>query len=188
MSFVSAERSEKIPKPPTEIERKFVITSLPDEISLSELQGERIEQGYLANGSGKNTVRIRQKGDKYLWTVKQKYGLNPAERIELECEITEEQFDTMWPATEGKRVQKTRYNIPYDNVVIELDVFEGDNEGYMLAEVEFPSITDADLFVPPVWFGTDVTADGRFGNASIARTGFPEAHQLLDRQAKLVPA
>lgn len=174
MSIVSPERSEvKQKKPPIEIERKFLVASLPEDVYLSEMHSERIEQGYLANGSGKNTVRIRKKGDKYFETVKQKYGLNPAERMELEIELTEEQFNTLWPATEGKRVEKTRYYIPYEETVIELDVFEGDNAGYMLAEVEFPNVIDADLFVPPDWLGPDVTADGHFGNAHIAKTGFP---------------
>ena len=44
----------------------------------------------------------------------------------------------------------------------------------MLAEVEFMSTMDSDNFQPPDWFGTDVTADKRFGNSSIAEVGFPE--------------
>jgi adenylate cyclase len=160
---------------PTEIERKFVVEALPPGINLEEMEGARIIQGYLANGSGRNTVRIRQKGDDdYTWTTKRKDGDSPMERTELECDITEEQFKTMWSATEGRRIRKTRYEIPYgDDAVIELDVFEGDNAGHMIAEVEFQSLFEAEFFTPPDWFGAEVTADNRYGNAHISRDGFP---------------
>ncbi len=176
MSSLSPELSEaKQKKPPVEIERKFVITALPEGMDLSDMDGERIEQGYLANGSGRNTVRLRKKGDdEYSQTVKWRIGDNPAERVELEYDISEDQFETFWPATEGRRVQKTRYEIPHGDRVIELDVFEDDSGSHMVAEVEFPTTLEADLFVPPDWFGPDVTADGRFGNANIAKAGFPD--------------
>lgn len=174
MSTVSLERSGETKKqPPTEIERKFLVTSLPEEIDLDEMQGEYIEQGYLANGSGRNTVRIRRKGERYFWTVKQRNADNPVKRPEYEVEITEHQYTTMWPTTEGRRIQKTRYEIPHGDHTIELDIFKGANEGHMIAEVEFDTVDDAEAYVPPDWFGPDVTADGRYGNANISKAGFP---------------
>lgn len=156
----------------TEIERKFIIDALPAGLDLWSYPGEKIDQGYLANTSD-GADRIRRKGDKFFWTFKRALGGHVAERIELECEITKEQFETMWPGTEGRRLEKTRYKIPHDGHVIELDVFEGDNTGHMLAEVEFASTSDSDMFTPPEWFGTDVTPDKRFGNSNIAEAGFP---------------
>lgn len=172
LGFESPEKEQK--QLPIERERKFLVTSVPEQIDLSQMDGEHIEQGYLANGSGKNTVRIRKKDNSFFWTVKQKYGSNPGERIELECEITEDQFDIMWPATEGRRIEKTRYEIPCGDSTIELDVFGGENAGKMLAEVEFSTSLDADFFTPPDWLGPEVTDDGRFSNSKISKSGFPE--------------
>lgn len=157
---------------PTEIERKFVIEALPEGLDLNALPSKKIDQGYLANGP-EGAVRVRRKGDKYFWTFKTASTQHSAERVELECEITQAQFDTMWPGTAGKRVEKTRYEIPFDGHVIELDIFEGENAGHMLAEVEFSSTSNADAFEPPEWFSRDVTADKAFGNANIAESGFP---------------
>lgn len=162
-----------------EIERKFLIdpSVLADMTSqgfqLDEYPHKKIDQGYLANTSD-CAVRVRRKGEKFFWTYKAASSGNAAERIELETEITADQFETMWPGTEGRRVEKTRYEIPLGDGLhtIELDIFEGDNSGHILAEVEFASTVDADAFQPPPWFGTDVTADKAYGNASIAEHGF----------------
>ena len=161
------------PQKGTEIERKFVITALPAELDLSAFPYTKIDQGYLVN-SHEGAVRVRRKGDRYFWTFKAATSGHAAERVELETEISEEQFTTMWPGTAGRRIEKTRFEIPYGDSTIELDVFEGDNSGHVIAEVEFPSTQTADGFMPPYWFGSDVTADKRFGNASIAERGFPE--------------
>lgn len=163
----------------TEIERKFIVDALPEGLDLEPLNGKKIYQGYLAN-TPESIVRIRQKGDEYILTFKEDKGGHAAECVELECEISEEQFTKMWPGTQGRRLEKTRYEIAYGNHTIELDVFEGVNQGHMLAEVEFGSTSDADMFQPPEWFGVDVTSQTQFANASIAEQGFP-SWQLSSR-------
>ena len=155
-----------------EIERKFVIDNLPEDLDLSKYPSEKIYQGYLAN-TPEVSVRIRRKGNKYFWTIKRPPTRHAAERDELETEITQNQFNTMWPGTESRRLEKTRYRIAAGEQVIELDLFEGSNSGHMLAEVEFISTTVADKFIPPDWFGAEVTKDKRYTNASIAEVGFP---------------
>ncbi|MFA6271194.1 MAG: CYTH domain-containing protein [Candidatus Paceibacterota bacterium] len=159
--------------PSKEIERKFVISALPAELDLSAFEHDKIRQGYLVN-DGQAAVRVRQKGAGFYITYKGAPTGHVAERVELETALTQEQFDTLWPGTEGRRVEKTRYKIPYNDHTIELDVFEGANQGHILAEVEFATTDESDAFVPPEWFTADVTADKRFGNASIADNGFPE--------------
>lgn len=156
----------------TEIERKFIIDALPPEIYLSQYPDEKIVQGYLANGPD-GAVRVRRKGDEYFWTFKAATPGHAAERIELETQISPQQFEDMWPGTEGRRLEKTRYKIPFGDHTIELDIFEGDNAGHILAEVEFDSTANADTFQAPEWFGPEVTSDRRFGNASIAEDGWP---------------
>ncbi len=166
-----------------EIERKFIIdTAIVADLKKHgfQLDGyphEKIDQGYLAN-TPDGAVRVRRKGPKFFLTYKAASASHVAERIELETELTADQFEAMWPGTEGRRVEKTRYKVPSGDGVhtIELDVFEGEHAGHVLAEVEFASTAEADAFQPPVWFGTDVTADKAYGNASIAEHGFPESY------------
>ena len=53
-------------------------------------------------------------------------------------------------------------------MMVELDVFEGELAPLILAEVEFPSEEEANAFVPPEWFGKDVTFSGDYHNSALA--------------------
>ena len=60
------------------------------------------------------------------------------------------------------------------NLMIELDVFEnifqeGTNKPLILAEVEFPDVEDANAFVPPKWFGEDVTYSSKYHNSNLSK-------------------
>jgi CYTH domain-containing protein len=63
--------------------------------------------------------------------------------------------------------------LPHDELEIELDVFEGELEGLVVAEVEFDSDAAADSFEPPEWFGDEVTGDDRYLNETLAIQGRP---------------
>lgn len=169
MNEFSPETSEAMPK---EIERRFLVRSIPTELDLNRTARIKMHQGYLTNGPD-GSVRIRSENDKFFWTFKRKTGRHEAERDQPETEISKDQFDTMWPATEGRRLEKTRYKIPSGKHTIELDIFEGKNSGHMIAEVEFDSTEEADIFAPPEWFSNEVTSDPKFSNANIAEAGFP---------------
>ncbi|WP_071673425.1 CYTH domain-containing protein [Nioella nitratireducens] len=148
---------------PTEIERKFRVVSCP---ALDGLRAEAVRQGYLTGPDDSVEVRLRQKGDGYFLTVK---SGGTIERSEHETAITADQFQTLWPATSGSRIEKTRYvGALADGRVFELDIFDGVLAPLMLVEVEFPSLDAADAFAPPDWFGADVTADKRFKNKALA--------------------
>lgn len=140
----------------------------PLELAISH---KTIRQGYLVvDDVGKSSARIRQWGyGCYTMAVKSGVGIA---REETEVEITEAQFNLLWPLTVNARLEKVRYLIPYAPYFIELDVFE-----YplflVLAEVEFKSIEQAKAFKPPAWCGEDVTPEEKFTNAWIARYGNP---------------
>ena len=151
-----------------EVERKFRLRQPPE---LTGSDSDPIEQGYLAVGA-EGEVRIRRKGDRTLLTAKRGAGLS---RAEAEVEITPEQFDELWPLTEGRRLRKRRPVLPHDGLDIEVDVYEGDLEGLVVAEVEFDSEEQARAFEPPAWLGDEVTGDGRFLNESLAIDGVPDA-------------
>jgi adenylate cyclase len=157
-----------------EIERKFLVRSAPD--GLDERPAQRIDQGYLAIGDDGEEVRLRRIGDALLLTVKRGTG---EVRTEEEIELERAQFERLWPLTEGRRIEKTRYRIPHGDLVIELDVYEGRLEGLMTAEVEFPAEGASADFEPPGWLGDDVTEDARYRNEQLARNGLaglPGAH------------
>lgn len=155
-------------KPPIEIERKFLVTALPE--NLAWFRHEQIRQGYLVIGADGSEARLRDRAGAYTMTVKSKGDLA---RDEWECSISKQQFDTWWPATNGKRIEKTRYSIPYSSALIELDVYEGDLTGLVSAEVEFLDKAEASHFIAPDWFGLEVTADKAFKNQSLAVNGLP---------------
>jgi adenylate cyclase len=95
-------------------------------------------------------------------------------RVEEELAIEPERFERLWPLTERRRIEKTRYEIPADGgLTVELDVYGGALAGLVVAEVEFASEDDANAFVAPAWFGREVTDDERYKNQRLARDGAP---------------
>lgn len=154
----------------TEIERKFRLVEAPEWLGAQD--SEPIEQGYLAiEPDGAAEVRVRRKGRHTVLTVK--HGLGPT-RGEVEIELAEEQFAALWPLTEGRRVAKTRYRVPHEQGVIEVDVFFGHLAGTRIAEIEFESETASEDFEPPDWLGEEVTGDPRWANGTLAVDGAPE--------------
>jgi CYTH domain-containing protein/CHAD domain-containing protein len=155
-------------RPVVERERKFLVDGLPDDVVPSTEVALR--QGYLAAGPYRS-VRVRDAGPEgCTLTVKAGGG---AERTEIELPIQRGEFDAAWPHTEGQRLEKIRKRIPFGEHVIELDVFGGDLDGLVMAEVEFDSVAAMESFEPPAWFGRDVTDDDGYTNASLALHGLP---------------
>jgi adenylate cyclase len=149
-----------------EIERKFLVDGdLP--LDVEQHPSESISQGYVSIDPDGTEVRLRDKGGKLTLGVKS----GPSRtRVEQELEVDRRCFESLWPLTEGRRIEKRRYAIPTgDGLTIELDLYGGELSGLITAEVEFPSEDAADAFEPPPWLGTDVTGDARYSNQSLAR-------------------
>jgi adenylate cyclase len=158
------------PEAPKEIERKFKVKSLPE--NLESYPNKEIKQGYISITEDGTETRVRQKGSKFYHTVKSTGSLV---REEKEKEITIEEFDSFWSQTEGRRVEKTRYEITLaDGTLAELDIYGGDLEGLQMVEVEFTDEQKALEFIPPEWFGEDVTSNESYRNSSLAVNGNPE--------------
>ena len=155
--------------PKVEIERKFLIQSVPqDVVSFSE---KRIVQGYITGRQDKTEVRLRKKGDESFLTVKSGQGLA---REETEVELSKKQFNTLWPLTKDRRIEKIRYEIRIKGAVVELDIYQGPLEGLKIAEIEFPSVKESESFEPPDWFSSEVTEDESYKNKNLAGFGLPE--------------
>lgn len=153
----------------TEIERKFLVANLPD---LSRAEKAVVRQGYLTSPEDSTELRLRQRNDVFFLTLK---GGGDLVRVERETEITRDQFETFWPETRGRRIEKVRYTdqMP-DGHQFELDVFSGGLEPLCLVEVEFHTSEAANAYVPPDWFGADVTEDKRYKNMILAVNGLPD--------------
>jgi CYTH domain-containing protein len=147
-----------------EIERKFLLVAAPDGLG----PGERIEQGYVALDPAGAEVRLRRKGAKLTLTVKSGAGLV---RGEEEIALAEADFARLWPLTEGRRVTKTRHEVPLGDLTAEVDVYDGALAGLLVAEIEFPDEAAARAFVAPAWLGRDVTGDKRYANQALAVSG-----------------
>lgn len=164
---IAAASSKDLSLSTREVERKWLVTELPE---LTGLRGKEVRQGYIAVTPDGTEVRVRQKGDEYFQTIKSDGGLV---RLELEIELTSAQYDVLWQATPGRRLEKTRYEIALDGAKIELDVYKGDLAGLVVVEVEFASVRDSEKFLPPAWFGPEVTEDKRYKNKNLAQQGRP---------------
>ena len=155
-----------------EIERKFLVN--PDGIpSLEDYPKHEMAQGYISTDP---VVRIRRSDEKFILTVKSGGLLS---REEFEMFLTKDQFTGLSVHVQGLIIEKTRYLIPCSPYTIELDMFHGDLEGLLYAEVEFPSIEEANAFTPPAWFGREVTEDGSFTNAALSRLSKDEVKSFL---------
>jgi adenylate cyclase len=152
-----------------EIERKWLVPEAPDEVLAAP--SDAIDQGYLTIADDGSETRVRHRGDRYWLTTKSGGALV---RQEHEVELTAEQFDVLWPATERARVQKVRYVVPtQDGHQIEVDVYGGALSGLIVAEVEFDDPWGAEIFVAPYWFGAEITDDPSYKNQRLALAGRP---------------
>lgn len=154
-----------------EIERRYLLKSLPAEVA--GMRGTPVLQGYITAG-GPREVRLRRYGKEYYITVKDGAGLS---RHEVEVAISRAQFDALWPCTEGRRLEKTRYVIAESGLTLELDRYSGGLAPLCVGEVEFPSVAASRLFRKPAFFGREVTGEPEFRNASLALHGLPAAYQ-----------
>ncbi len=146
-----------------EIERKFLLKRLPD--NLKQSRRYVIAQGYLATEPAGRQVRLSKKGKTASLTFKVGRG---AHREEREIKLSPKQFAALWPGTAGRRLRKLRYEIPWKNLLIEIDIYRGRHAGLVVAEVEFPDRLTCRKFEPPSWFGREVTGEKRYSNVRLA--------------------
>ena len=148
-----------------EIERKFLVRG---DSWRAGAHGKRYRQGYLSTVK-ERTVRVRVAGDQGYITIK---GITVgAARAEYEYEIpladANQMLDTL---CERPIVEKTRYRIPQDDIVWEIDEFAGDNRGLIVAEVELKD--EHQNYPKPDWLGEEVTGDPRYFNANLVAKPF----------------
>lgn len=146
-----------------EIERKFLVAS--DRWRSPDNKGTVYIQGYIAT-TPKTTVRVRIAGDAAYLTLKGKTVNLTRTELEYPIPVADaQQMLRQWCTP--LLVEKTRYKIPIDGLIWEVDEFAGLNQGLVLAEVELSSPTQS--ITLPEWVGEEVSQDGRYFNSSLAR-------------------
>lgn len=152
-----------------EIERKYLIEEKKMPQNLEQYECRFIEQAYLCT---EPVVRIRRENDSYYLTYKGK-GLMVREEYNLP--LTQSSYEHLLAKADENKITKKRYRIPLPGtaLTVELDVFLGCLEGLVLAEVEFPEESDANRFIPPEWFGREVTYSGLYHNSHLCTLNAP---------------
>ncbi|MBS7564411.1 CYTH domain-containing protein [Mucilaginibacter sp. Bleaf8] len=145
-----------------EIERKFLVDhKLWQEADKPE--GIPYRQGYLLNTPEK-TVRVRVAGTKGYITIKG--ATEGFSRKEYEYEIPVADANELLGGFTEKRIEKTRFKVPYAGKLWEVDVFAGDNERLIVAEIELRSEDETPEF--PHWIADEVTHDNRYYNSALS--------------------
>ena len=149
-----------------EIERKFLVPKLPD--NLENYKHDEIEQWYFI--LEKDTEeRIRHRWNRFYHTKKVWHWKI---REEYENEITEKEFNQLRDKTQWKRIYKTRYVIPYNNHKIELDIYHGKLEWLIVCEIEFDNEEESKKFVFPERFWEEITNDDNYKNRNLIFSSF----------------
>lgn len=150
-----------------EIERKFLVSNL-EECLQHHTKSITIVQGYLSFDPAR-TVRIRKTDTKAFLTIKGKSNETGDTRFEWEKEIKENEAIQLFDLCLGQTIRKTRYVVPYQSHIFEIDVFSGNHQGLVIAEIELSSSSEkVDL---PKWIGQEVTGDNRYYNSVLAKEG-----------------
>lgn len=161
-----------------EIERRFLVRRMP--CDLSQYKKRIIEQGYLNIDP---VVRIRRDNDSYYLTYKNGHS---SVREEYNLPLTEQGYAHLLAKADGSIISKDRYEIPDQGLTIELDIFHGVLEGICWAEVEFPSPEAENAYVPPEWFGTEITET--YSNSQLSQMTEKQARDFVKKINSLTSA
>lgn len=145
-----------------EIERKFLVIN---DLWRNQIKTQSFySQGYLTQGGAQASVRVRLAGDKAWINIKS-----------VTLEVSRTEFEYRIPVDEAKEmleqlciqplITKTRYTVPCGQHVWEIDVFEGANQGLLVAEIELQA--EDEQFIKPQWLGAEVSSDPRYYNTNL---------------------
>lgn len=136
-------------------------------------ESHRLTQGYICKGSGR-TVRVRLWDDKAVLTIKGAGSASGMSRYEWEKEITAEDARDLFLLCQDGIIDKTRYIVPFDGKIFEVDEFHGENSGLVMAEIELAS--EDENFTRPEWLGAEVTGDRRYYNSMLSLNPYSHWH------------
>ena len=145
-----------------EIERKFLVNKEKWNTVIKEKKSF-YRQGYIVSDPEK-TIRVRLTDTTGYLTIK---GLTVgASRPEFEYPVPKEDAVQLLDNFCKSEISKVRHFITHDNKLWEIDEFEGDNEGLIVAEIELSS--EDETFSMPDWIDQEVTSDKRYSNSNLS--------------------
>lgn len=147
-----------------EVERKFLVKN--EDFKRLAIKSYKIAQGYLSSVP-ERTVRVRLTDEKGFLTIKGGSDSEGITRFEWEKEIESDEAKELLRLCEPGVIIKSRYLVSVGTHVFEVDVFEGENKGLIVAEIELNS--EDELFEKPDWLGKEVTGEEKYYNASLSR-------------------
>ena len=151
-----------------EIERKFLVTN--DSWHEAAGPGIPIKQGYLVGGKDAS-VRVRLQGDTANLNIKS--ATLGVRRQEFEYPIPLADAEVLLNTLCHRPIiEKVRYLVPYANKQWEVDVFEGDNAGLIVAELELQD--ESEQYETPPWLGEEVSHDPRYYNTCLSQHPFKD--------------
>jgi adenylate cyclase len=151
-----------------EIERKFLVRN--EGWRQQAQEGTRMRQGYLASGQG-CSIRVRSGGGQAHLNIKSAtLGVSRRE-YEYPIPLSDAQ-EIMDHLCEGPLIEKTRYPVEHEAHTWEVDVFEGDNAGLVVAEIELEH--EDESFARPDWLGEEVSHDPRYYNVCLVKHPYKE--------------
>ena len=175
------------PKQPLEIEKKWLVDLSQLPFDLSTLPFQQLEQRYAIDprtrGHKSKVTRLRSGEDaegRIVMTTKIKKKTESGTKVSIEANTPIQhsfrRAEILWNSDYARAtaVAKRRYEVPIEDGLAQIDVFEGPLAGLANLEVEFKSESDAASFRPPPWFGRDVTEDDRYSNFQLAVNGLPK--------------
>lgn len=145
-----------------ETEKKFLLSTRPPALFTNGLE---ICQGYMPS-AGAHLVRVRIYGEKGYLTVKgpTRNGTRPEFEYEVPLSDARQMLELF---CKKPYIQKIRHIVDYQGFTWEIDVFKGENDGLIVAEIELDNIHRS--FPIPEWVGTEVTGDPRYFNSNLLR-------------------
>ena len=150
-----------------EIERKFLVNNL--DFIKNSFENNIIEQGYL-NSNKNRAVRVRVKNNKGYLTIKGISNTSGTTRFEWEKEISITEAEQLMLICEPGVISKTRYLVKNNVHIFEVDVFDGENKGLIIAEIELNS--ENEIFNKPDWLGEEVTGQKKYYNSQLSKNPF----------------
>ena len=152
----------------TEIERKFLVRN--ETWRQQTDMGLRMRQGYMSGGE-LASVRVRVQGDQAFLNIKS--ATLGVWRREYDYPIpVRDAEEILEHLCAGPLIEKTRYHVEHAGHTWEVDVFEGDNAGLVVAEIELDSEDEA--FEMPAWAGAEVSHDPRYYNVCLVKHPYKE--------------
>lgn len=144
----------------TEIERKFLVDT---RVWHPMGRGVEYRQGYLSSRK-ERVVRVRIAGRRALLTIKGE--TRGYARLEFEYPIPLTDAEQLLDLCERPLMEKTRHTERHGDHDWEIDVFHGENDGLVLAEIELAA--EREVFLRPAWLGAEVSGDPRYFSSNLA--------------------